>query len=178
MRRLRAHNNPVIQTIVKTNMPESQEQYDDAMFAFSKGEYDAAIAALRELLAADVDHFDAQLALGMAYYRKGDYAAAIAEGHKAEKLRPKEQLVHTNLSLFYMKAGDKQTAEHHGLQARIADWRDNMSPPTSEQAGEPELQMARPKPPPVPQRDMPWKKKSPAASPPPLEQSPKQGGQA
>ena len=77
------------------------------MFDFSTGDYDNAIAKLKAVLAEDPSHFDAQLALGMAYYRKGDYAAAIAEGHKAEKLRPHEQLVHTNLSLFYMKAGDK-----------------------------------------------------------------------
>ena len=100
-----------------------QEQYDDAMFDFSRGEFDGAIAKLKAVLAADPAHFDAQLALGMAYYRRGDYAAAIAEGHKAEQLRPREQLVHTNLSLFYMKAGDKQKAEHHGLQAKIESWR-------------------------------------------------------
>ena len=71
------------------------------------------------------ENFDAQLALGMAFYRKGDFASAIAEGHKAEKLRPKEQLVHTNLSLFYMKSGDKVTAEKHGLQAKIESWRED-----------------------------------------------------
>ena len=100
-----------------------QEQYDDAMFDFSRGDFDGAIAKLKAVLAADPAHFDAQLALGMAHYRKGDYAAAIAEGHKAEQLRPREQLVHTNLSLFYMKAGDKPKAEHHGLQAKIESWR-------------------------------------------------------
>lgn len=162
---MRAHNNPVIRTIVKTNMPSGQEQYDDAMFDFSQGEFDLTITKLRALLTAEPDHFDAQLALGMAFYRKGDYAAAITEGHIAEKLRPKEQLVHTNLSLFYMKAGDKQTAEHHGLQARIAGWRENMAPPSAGETGEPELQMAKPKPPPVPQRDMPWKKNAPVSMP-------------
>jgi tetratricopeptide (TPR) repeat protein len=150
-------------------MPTAQEQYDDAMFAFSQGDYDAAIAKLGALLAKETSHFEAQLALGMAFYRKGDYAAAIAEGHKAEQLRPREQLVHTNLSLFYMKAGDKQKAEHHGLQARVAGWRENMAPPAPGQEADPELQLARPKPPPIPARDMPWKKNktvnsAPAAS--------------
>jgi hypothetical protein len=73
-------------------------------------------------------------------------------------------LVHTNLSLFYMKAGDKKTAEHHGLQARIASWRDNMAPPGATPAGDPELEMAKPRPPSVkpPEKfpDMPWKKKT------------------
>jgi len=129
------------------------------MFDFSQADYDTAISKFQQILSEDPNHFDAQLSLGMAYYRKGDYAAAIAEGHKAEKLRPQEQLVHTNLSLFYMKQGDKKTAEHHGLQARIASWRGNMAPPGERAAEDPELQMAKPKPPPVNIPEMPWKKK-------------------
>src|SRR5436190_24125512 len=146
-------------------MLTQQEQYDDAMFDFSTGDYDSAIAKFNAILAEDPAHFDAQLALGMAYCRKGDYATAIAEGHKAEQLRPNEQLVHTNLSLFYMKAGDKKTAEHHGLQARIASWKGNMAPPDAAKTGEAELQMAKPKSPPVKLPttfpEMPWKKKPP-----------------
>ncbi len=140
-----------------------QDQYDDAMFDFSTGEYDTCISKLNELLALDPANFEAQLALGMAYYRKGDYAEAIIQGHKAELLKPKEQLVHTNLSLFYMKSGDKKTAEHHGLQARIASWREPVNPQNLP-ARETHLQMAKPPTPPpakVPEKfpDMPWKKK-------------------
>ena len=137
------------------------------MFAFSMGNFDGAIEKLKSVLAEEPTHFDAQLALGMAFYRKGDFPSAIAEGHKAEKLRPKEQLVHTNLSLFYMKAGDRKTAEHHGLQARIASWRENPSGPPPPGAGDSELQMAGPKPEAqtfkTPEKfpDMPWKKKPP-----------------
>ena len=143
---------------------ELQEQYDDAMFDFSAGDFDSAIIKLKAILAEAPAHYDAQLSLGMAYYRKGDYSAAIVEGHKAEKLRPNEQLVHTNLSLFYMKSGDKRTAEHHGLQARIASWREDKSSPGAKPAGDPELEMARPAPPAVksPEKfpDMPWKTKT------------------
>src|SRR5215831_19500389 len=126
-------------------MPESQELYDDAMFAFSTADYDTAIEKLKAVLQLDPGHFDAQLALGMAHYRKGDAATAIVEGHKAERLRPHEQLVHTNLSLFYMKAGDKATAEHHGLQARIASWRDEKNTASEKSPEDPALQMAKPK---------------------------------
>ena len=147
-----------------------QESYDDAMFDFSRGDYDSAIARLQTLLAAEPGHFDAQLALGMAYYRKGDYAQAIVEGHKAEQIKPKEQLVHTNLSLFYQKTGDKATAEHHGLQARIAGWREeNQAAKTGAAVpattADPELQMAKPAVPAqvikMPEKfpDQPWKKK-------------------
>ena len=135
-----------------------QDQYDEAMFEFSQGRFDEAIAGFRAILEQDPENFDAQLSLGMAYYRKGDFANAIAEGHKAEKLKPHEQLVHTNLSLFYMKSGDKATAEHHGLQARIASWR-TPAGADQPQPADPDLQMAKPPPPkPVKLPDMPWKK--------------------
>ncbi len=146
-------------------MATPQEQYDDAMFDFSTGDYDAAIAKLKRVLTDDPVNFEAQLALGMVWYRKGDYPTAIAEGHKAEQLKPHEQLVHTNLSLFYMKSGDKTTAEHHGLQARIASWKGDLAapggPPVA--AGDPELELAKPKPQAfkLPEKfpDQPWKKK-------------------
>lgn len=143
-----------------------QEQYDDAMFDFSSGNFDGAISKMKAILAEEPQHFDAQLSLAMALYRKGEFATAIAEGHIAEALRPKEQLVHTNLSLFYMKAGDKVKAEHHGLQARIASWREENTAPGAQPAGDPALEMAKPKLEPmkftakVP--DMPWKKKPPS----------------
>lgn len=138
-----------------------QERYDDAMFDFSQGGYEATITKLKAILAEAPDHFDSQLSIGMAFYRQGDYATAITEGHKAEKMRPKDQLVHTNLSLFYMKAGDKVTAEHHGLQARISGWRED---PDAKQVTEvnPDLKLAKPttpQPPPDKFPDMPWKKK-------------------
>ena len=139
---------------------DAQAQYDDAMFAFSQGEFDRAIAKLNQVLTAAPDHFDAQLALGMAYYRKGDFATAIAEGHKAEKLRPREQLVHTNLSLFYMKSGDKVTAEKHGLQAKIEGWREEGKNATDKKpATEAELQISKPTPMPMKFPSQPWKKK-------------------
>ena len=101
-----------------------QDRYDDAMFDYSMGDLEAAMAKLHGILAESPQHFEAQLSLAMCYCRKGDYLAAIAEGHKAEALNSKEPLVHTNLSLFYVRAGDKQKAEHHGTLARMASWRE------------------------------------------------------
>lgn len=108
-------------------MPSLQQQFDEASYAFSTGDFSGAAARLRAILAADPNHFDSQLALGMALCRLGDYAGAIAEGHKAERLRPDEQLVHTNLSVFYLKAGDKTAAEHHGARAKVAAWRTELA---------------------------------------------------
>lgn len=142
-------------------MPPHQQQFDDAMYAFSQGDFTAAADRLRAILAADPTHFDAQLALGMALCRLGDFAGAIAEGHKAERLRPDEQLAQTNLSLFYLKAGDKTAAEHHGARAKIAAWKTELGRPS---AAAPTSGTAAPSPPPtskppVKLPDMPWKKK-------------------
>ena len=139
-----------------------QEQYDDAMFDFSRGDFDGAIVKLKNALGVDPQNFEAQLALGMAFYRKGDFAGAIAEGHKAEALRPKEQLVHTNLSLFYMKSGDKVTAEKHGLQAKIESWREDAAKAGSSAAKaeiDSELAISKPTPQPMKFPSQPWKKK-------------------
>ncbi len=139
-----------------------QQRYDDAMFAFSQANYADAIEQLEAMLAEVPDCFDARLSLGMAYCRTGEFERAIEEGHKAEQLRPNEQLVHTNLSLFYMRAGDKTQAEHHGLQARIAGWKGNMAPPGASDKDESELELMKPAPKPykTPEKfpDMPWKK--------------------
>ena len=151
----------IVRSVLVAICMTAQEQYDDAMFDFSRGEFDGAIAKLKSVLASDPAHFDAQLALGMAFYRKGDFAAAIAEGHKAERLRPREQLVHTNLSLFYMKAGDKVKAEHHGLQAKIESWRTDAknAPAETKTENNADLQMARQTPQPIKFPSQPWKKK-------------------
>ncbi len=136
-----------------------QDRYDDAMFDFSTGDYDTAIAKFQAILAEDPAWFDARLSLGMAYYRKGDVASAIREGLEAEKLRPDEQLVHTNLSLFYQKSGDRLKAEQHGLKARIASWKDPSPPPAK--VSDAELALAQPPPPaspPVQFPERPWKK--------------------
>jgi Flp pilus assembly protein TadD len=149
-------------------MADAPQRFDDALFAFSQADYGRAVELLEEVLADDPDHFDARLALGLAHYRRGDVQRAIAEGHKAEQLRPKEQLVHTNLSLFYMKAGDKVTAEKHGLKARIAGWSDPAAPAPAG-GDEDELKLARPKPPPVTVSgrklpNQPWKKNQPSGT--------------
>lgn len=147
-------------------MATAQDQYDEAIAAFSRGDFAAAAERLEAVLAREPAHFEARLALGLAYYRLGDAARAIAEGHKAEQLQPAEPRVHTNLSLFYLKAGDKARAEHHGARARVASWREQLRPAPPGPAGAGTAPPAEAPPAaPLPEHfpDMPWKKKAPAA---------------
>lgn len=130
------------------------------MFDFSRGEFDRAIEKLKTVLMQEPENFDAQLALSMAYYRTGDFASAIAEGLKAEKMRPREPLVHTNLSLFYMKAGDRAKAEQHGFQAKVESWREEAKrKPATKTETDPDLRMAGQTPAPMKFPSQPWKKK-------------------
>ena len=141
-------------------MDDLQEQFDEATFAFSQGDYEAAAKGFEAILVVDEDNFDARMSLGMALCRLEQFDRAIEEGHKAEKLRPNDLMVHTNLSLFYVKIGNKEAAEHHGLQSKIASWKQSGFAATSEVEGE--VQMAKPKvesfklPGKFP--DMPWRK--------------------
>ena len=139
-----------------------QTQFDDAVCACTTGDYVAAVAGFETVLATEPEHFEARLSLGMAFYRQENYTAAIEEGHKAEAINANEQRVHTNLSLAYMKSGNKETAEHHGLQAKIAGWKADPEA-TAASEGEGDLKMAEPKleniklPTKFPEQ--PWKKK-------------------
>lgn len=144
-------------------MSSHQDQFDDAMFDYSTGEYAVAISKLQAILAEDPDHFDARLGLAMSHYRLGDYPTAIAEGHRAEKLKPNEQLVHTNLSLFYMKSGDKQTAEAWIAGSYcIVERQHGRSGNSTGPEEDADLRMAQPKAQAfkLPEKfpDMPWKK--------------------
>lgn len=101
----------------------AQDDYNDAMADFTVGDYSAAIQKLQTVLALEPEWFDARLALSMAYSRLNDWPNAIAEGHKAELIRPEDPMVFTNLSVFYMKAGDKAKAEHYRAKAKIESWK-------------------------------------------------------
>ena len=143
-------------------------ELDEAMFAFSQADYQKAVDLLEGILKIYPDQFDALTALSMAYCRLGKLNESLKLGLQAEQIRPHDALVHTNLSLFYVKMGNKEKAEHHGLQAKIASWRSDsgaQAPTTSkgnESNAEDDLKMAAPKtetyktPSKFP--DTPWKK--------------------
>ncbi|MCD8534062.1 MAG: tetratricopeptide repeat protein [Verrucomicrobia bacterium] len=146
-------------------MSESiQNWMDDGIFEFSQNQYDRAIEYFQKVLEVDPKHFDATTSLAMAHYRLGNFPKAIEFGKVAESLSPNDPTVHTNLSLFFMRNGEKEKAEHHGLQAKISAWKSDHSEPASqpENPGNDALNLAQPKPQniKIPPRfpDMPWKK--------------------
>jgi tetratricopeptide (TPR) repeat protein len=145
-----------------TYMDNLQDQFDEATYAFSQGDYDAAAKGFEAILLVDNNHFDARMSYSMTLCRLGELDRAIQEGHKVERMRPDDQMVHTNLSLFYVKIGNKEAAEHHGLQSKIASWKQPLADESSDMSDHSELQMTKPKvesfklPGKFP--DMPWRK--------------------
>jgi len=73
---------------VLVNMTQ-QPAYDDAMFDFSRSDFDSAIAKLKAVLAAEPAHFDAQLALGMAFIAKAIMPRQLPKAIKPSNCDPR-----------------------------------------------------------------------------------------
>jgi folate-binding protein YgfZ len=101
--------------------PDTDERasflYDEAIRVFADGREDAALDLLEEALRLDPTHEDAYEAVGVILARSGRFHEAIDIFTRLEDLAPMESMVNTNLSLYYMKIGDKTTAEEHSAKA-------------------------------------------------------------
>ena len=88
-----------------------QALYEAAVERFIAREDEDAMALLEEALRIDPSYEDAYEALGVILGRSERFDEAIALFRKLEQIAPDEPMVNTNLSLYYMKLGDKETAE-------------------------------------------------------------------
>lgn len=93
--------------------------HERAVHRFGRGDDDGAIALLEQALRADPSLAEAAEALGVILGRNGRYHEAIDIFRRLEEIAPDEPLLHTNLSLFYMKIGDRQEAERQREQATL-----------------------------------------------------------
>ena len=100
---------------------------EEASFDFAIGDEAGALAKLAAAVAADPACFEAWLAKAEVHF---------AAGEQALTLRPKDIHIHTSMSRIWMERGDKTKAEHHGAQARILGWGDQLKEPEGKQPGE------------------------------------------
>lgn len=91
--------------------------YDRAIRVFAEGEEDQARALLNEALRIDPGFADGYEAIGVIFGRQGKFHEAIDFFRRLEEVAPLEPMVNTNLSLYYMKLGDKETAENQSALA-------------------------------------------------------------
>ena len=91
--------------------------HERAVQSFSQGRDDEAVSLLEEALRLDPTHADTYEALGVILGRNERFHEAIDIFKRLEEVAPLEPMVHTNLSLFYMKIGDKEEAERQLARA-------------------------------------------------------------
>jgi folate-binding protein YgfZ len=93
--------------------------HDRAIRLFADQQDDKAVELLVEALRLDSSFSDGYEALGVILGRNGKFTEAIDIFKRLEEVAPNEPMVNTNLSLYYMKLGDKQTAEDEKAKATV-----------------------------------------------------------
>lgn len=87
---------------------------------FSDGFDEEAIRVLKQATEVDSNLLEAYEALGVILSRYERYDEAIGLMNQILELDPDHVLAHTNLSVFYMKLGDKEKAEDEKAKATMA----------------------------------------------------------
>lgn len=108
---------------MKKRQERSQEYLDQALELFAKtashDELGPAIELLRKALKENPKNEDAYESLGVMLAKQEKYQEAIKVMHQLELMNPKNQMAQMNLSIFYMKIGDKETAEEHKAKGTV-----------------------------------------------------------
>ena len=91
--------------------------YDRAVKDFAQGKEDESLSGLEEALRIDPSFSDGYEALGVILGRSSRFHEAIDVFKRLEEIAPDEPMVNTNLSLYFMKVGDKETAEAEASKA-------------------------------------------------------------
>lgn len=110
---------------LKKREERSQSYLDEALDIFAKADtkdatqLDPAIDLLRKALKENPRNEDAMESLGVMLAKQGKYQEAIMVMHQLEMINPENQMAQMNLSIFYMKIGDKETAEEHKAKGTV-----------------------------------------------------------
>lgn len=97
--------------------------HDQAVRLFAEGKDRRAVELLEEALRVDPSFVDGYEALGVILGRYERFHEAIDIFRRLEELAPEEPMVNTNLSLYYMKIGDKTKAEEEKAKAAVKRFR-------------------------------------------------------
>lgn len=95
--------------------------YDRAVRSFAEGDGETALSLLEQALRLDPSFEDGYEAVGVILGRSERFHEAIDFFRRLEEVAPDEPIVNTNLSLYYMKLGDKTTAEAEAARALEKD---------------------------------------------------------
>lgn len=85
----------------------------------ARNDADVAIDLLRKSLEEDPQNEEAMEALGVMLARQGKYQDAIRVLQQLELINPKSIMAKANLSILYMKLGDKERAEQYKAEGTV-----------------------------------------------------------
>lgn len=112
---------------------EHDEDIEELFFEGSdlhgEGRSDEAMDRFERCLRMDPDYVDALLGKAMVHLSRGQFDEAIDCGKRIVELAPDDVLAHTNLSVFYQRAGRIAEAEESAAKAKVLDWKRQIGTP-------------------------------------------------
>lgn len=107
--------------VTRNTEKDPQYQYEKAVVAMRYDLVDQAIEYLNQALALDPGHYQSYNLLGLAYFKKKNYADAASAYQKCLELKPDVSEVHSNLGIVYEEWGETDKAEEEYKKAYAID---------------------------------------------------------
>lgn len=111
---------------LKKRAERAQEYTEEARDIFTqaedKSEWIKAKELLNKAISEDPKNEEAYETLGVILGREENYKEAIEIMKKLDEVNPTSIMAKTNLSIFYMRLGDKETAEEYKAKATVAQF--------------------------------------------------------
>ncbi|NQY80892.1 MAG: hypothetical protein HRT47_11325 [Candidatus Caenarcaniphilales bacterium] len=111
---------------LKKRAERAQEYTEEARDIFTqaedKSEWVKAKELLNKAITEDPKNEEAYETLGVILGREENYKEAIEVMKKLDAVNPASIMAKTNLSIFYMRLGDKETAEEYKAKATVAQF--------------------------------------------------------
>lgn len=102
------------------------ERYMEGMKLYGQQDYVAAAAKYAEALELVPDNTEVLHALAAAHMHGGDLDEAIKVASRIVELDPDDHLVHTTLSMIYVRKEDIDAAEAEQAKARMKAWKQEL----------------------------------------------------
>jgi folate-binding protein YgfZ len=115
---------PFYKNQAAVNLAESK--VSEGLKKYADGDTETAITLLREALQLNPRNADVYESLGVILSKLDRYDEAIALMHELVALEPDRIMAHTNLSVYYMKLGDKENAEDEKAKAMLLQMKQAM----------------------------------------------------
>lgn len=103
-------------------IPAAEQEMEEGHLALAMGEMGQAVEHYRKATQVDPNLADGWQSLGMALVKLEKLEEAILSLQTLIKLRPKDQLAYSSLSLALGRAGKIKEAEEMAAKAKVVGW--------------------------------------------------------